>query len=330
MRVRRWNFRDRGLWVNDTSGRGDLVVVPPAAFDANYYASHCGPVRYDRSEEVWGVFFGRIADTLIRSFRPARAFDAGCALGFLVEAFWDRGVECWGRDISEYGISQVRADIRPFCSVGSIADRIDGRYDLVTCIEVVEHMPEAEAKRAIAAIANATDRVLFSSSPEDLTEPTHVTVRPPIFWIRLFGEQGFSPVLSYDATFVVAHTMLFERTPKPPSEEMMQGAAEIARLRMQVAKRDQTIHVLNTTILQQQAAAGALPTWKAGPIRQTATLGEIAPAEEASEEGARAIESIWANPSRQDRFGIKLRAALEHPFSSERRKRRRNQLARWR
>src|SRR5258708_4713731 len=116
---------------------------PTPEYGPGYYRKHCGPLPYDRSCPHWGIFFGGVAETLIRSFRPRRVFDAGCALGFLVEAFWDRGVEAWGRDISEFAISEVRVDLRGFCSVGSVADPIEGRFDLITCIEVLEHMPEA-------------------------------------------------------------------------------------------------------------------------------------------------------------------------------------------
>ena len=84
---------------------------------------------------------------------------------------------------------QIRQLRRPprhpsVCSLGSVADPIEGRYDLVTCIEVLEHMPEAEAIRAIAAMTKATDRILFSSSPSDFNEPTHVNVHRAIYWLR--------------------------------------------------------------------------------------------------------------------------------------------------
>ena len=105
-------------------------------------------------------------------------FDAGRAHGFLVEALWDRGVEAHGRDISAFAISQVRPDIRAYCATGSIADPITGHYDLVTCIEVLEHMNEPDAIQAIAEMTKVTDRILFSSSPNDFAEPTHVNVRP--------------------------------------------------------------------------------------------------------------------------------------------------------
>jgi len=225
--------------MDDLSSRAALRESGSEVFDSQYYATSCGSQPYDHSLPYWGVFFGRIADELIRSFRPQRVFDAGCAHGFLVEAFWDRGVEAWGRDISSFANSDVRPDMRPYCSVGSIADPIEGKYDLVTCIEVLEHMPEAEAIRAIGTMASVTDRILFSSSPNDFKEPTHINVRPPIYWLRLFAAQGFAPDVGYDATFVLPHTIVLERVDAAPAERHLVACAELVRTRMLLAEREQ-------------------------------------------------------------------------------------------
>jgi SAM-dependent methyltransferase len=207
-------------------------------FDREYYATHCGSLPYDHSCGFWAGFFGRIADELMRSFRPRRVFDAGCAHGFLVEAFWDRGVEAWGRDISRFANSDVRPDLRQYCAVGSIADPIEGRYDLITCIEVLEHMPEADAIQAIAAMACVTDRILFSSSPSDFNEPTHINVRPAIYWLRLFAAQGFAPDMGYDATFILPHTLMLERADVAPRERDLSACAELVRIRLLLADRE--------------------------------------------------------------------------------------------
>ncbi|MDQ2844125.1 MAG: class I SAM-dependent methyltransferase, partial [Acidobacteriota bacterium] len=128
-------------------------------------------------------------------------------MGFLVEAFWDRGVYCEGIDISEYAISQVRRDIQGFCSVASITNPIEGRFDLVTCIEVLEHLPQDQVKTAVANLCGAADEVLFSSTPTDLEERTHYSVRPTLFWLELFSEFGFLPDARFDASFVAPHCM---------------------------------------------------------------------------------------------------------------------------
>ena len=151
-----------------------------------YFSSHCGPVPYVRND-YWLGFFGNIADVIVRSFAPGRVFDAGCAIGMLVECLWDRGVEAHGRDISEWAISQARADIRPWCQIGSLAEPIDGEYDLITCIEVLEHIAEDDALRAIASLAASAPRILFSSTPTDLAAPE--LLAEPLGGSRLCAER---------------------------------------------------------------------------------------------------------------------------------------------
>ena len=218
---------------------GELIAVdtcPVELYGAEYYASHCGPFPYERSAH-WLQFFAKTADELIRAIRPTCVFDAGCAHGFLVEAFWDRGVEAYGRDISSFTISRVRPDLRPYCEVGSISDPLPDHYDLVTCIEVLEHMPEKLALRAIRSMTAATTRIFFSSSPDDFDEPTHVNVRPPIYWLRRFAEAGFAPVPGFDGSFLCHQAMLLEHRDGPIDEQLLLGQAEIIRLRLEILQR---------------------------------------------------------------------------------------------
>src|SRR6266699_3931927 len=68
---------------------------------------------YRRGESLWQTYFGQIADLIVSGLAPRTVLDAGCAIGFLVEARRERGVEAWGIDISEYAIEQVPETIRP-------------------------------------------------------------------------------------------------------------------------------------------------------------------------------------------------------------------------
>ena len=185
-------------------------ALPQQIYDSAYYKSHLGEIPYERNQH-WLEFFGGIADNLIRSLRPRSVFDAGCAWGFLVESLRDRGVEAWGRDISGFAIDSVRPDMRDYCAEGSITAAIFGRYDLATCIEVVEHMPADEADRAIGNLCAVADVILFSSSPSDFEEESHINVHPPLYWLRLFQQRGFSPDIGYDASFVSPHAFLLRR-----------------------------------------------------------------------------------------------------------------------
>ncbi len=128
---------------------------------------------------------------------PRTVLDAGCAIGLLVEGLRANGMDARGFDISAYAISQAPAALAPYLSVRSITDEIEGHYDLITCLEVVEHLPPRLADEGIANICRHADAVLFSSSPEDFDELTHINVRPMEQWARRFAEQGFYRDLSY-------------------------------------------------------------------------------------------------------------------------------------
>jgi len=195
-------------------------------YGPEYYATSCGR-PYERSAD-WLNFFSIIADQIIRALHPRRVLDAGCAMGFLVEAFWDRGVYCEGIDVSEYAISKVRGDVKDYCSVGSITDPIAGNFDLITCIEVLEHLRPEAVRSAVANLCAAADVILFSSTPSDLDEPTHYTVRPPIYWLQLFSEFDFWPDARFDASFLTMHAMLL-RKGFPPSDDFLRLFSEYIR-----------------------------------------------------------------------------------------------------
>ena len=146
---------------------------------------------------------------------PKRVLDVGCAKGFLVEALRDRGVDAFGIDVSEYAIGEVRPDIRPYCRVASAVDPFDRTYDLIVCIEVLEHLSEEDGRSAIANMCRSTNDVLFSSTPDDVVEPTHVNVQPRSWWIERFAEHGFPLDVDFDVSFIAAHAMRFRRAPTP-------------------------------------------------------------------------------------------------------------------
>ena len=226
-----------------------------ALYDEQYYSSgYGGPVSYERNE-YWLGFFHAIADQVVRSLQPGRVLDAGCAKGFLVEALWERGVEAYGIDISEYAIAQVRRDMQAYCRRASLTEPIEGTFDLVTCLEVLEHISEAEVRQALGNLTSVTDTILFSSTPTELDEPTHVNVRPIISWLYLFAEFNFAPVLGFDASFVTPHAMLLRRAQQAPSRDVLILFADLIRYRLTLTDRHKkNAHLTNETErLRQQA-----------------------------------------------------------------------------
>jgi 2-polyprenyl-3-methyl-5-hydroxy-6-metoxy-1,4-benzoquinol methylase len=186
----------------------------PARYDAAYYAHGCGDRPYAR-DEVWLGFFGDVADRIVADIAPRTVLDAGCAMGFLVETLHERGIEAWGVDISKYAIEQVHESVGDFCAVGSILEPFEQRFDLITCIEVLEHLDAADGAKAIANLCAATDDVLFSSTPEDFREPTHENVQPPDYWAAAFARHGFYRDVDFDGSFLTPWAVRFRRHEGP-------------------------------------------------------------------------------------------------------------------
>ncbi len=216
-------------------------------YGPEYYASHLG-LRYERSEPHWLRFFETIAETIIRELKPATVFDLGCAKGFLVEALRDHGVEAWGSDISDYAIGEVRSDMRPFCQVRSATEPIEGQYELVTCIEVLEHLCDGDGRIAIANMTAVTDTVLFSSTPSDFTEPTHLNVRPVLYWLQLFRDCSFAPDADFDASFVSPQALLLRRSAVQPADEQLFSVALARHIAVEAAPLRNEINVMRNEI----------------------------------------------------------------------------------
>src|SRR4051812_21777270 len=227
-----------------------------SVFNAEYYKHGFGGIPYERNAH-WLEFFAGIARQMVRSLRPKDVLDAGCAWGLLVEAFWDLGVEAHGIDVSEYAIARVRPDMRTYCRVGSIAEPFERRYDLITCIEVVEHMPPDEADLAIANMCRSADRVFFSSTPRDFDEPTHVNVRPVMGWVQLFGKHGFVPDIAYDAGFVAPHAFLLRRSAEALSDDVLSVFHDRIQCRVELTQRLQEIFKAADDIRDLRAASEA-------------------------------------------------------------------------
>src|SRR5215510_13553367 len=260
-----------------------------ALYDKEYYEAHYNP-PYKRSETRWLDFFNHIADELVRSLKPQTVLDVGCAIGFLVEAFWRRGVRAYGIDLSNYAIRQIPEELKGFCAVRSVLEPLPESfplaYDLITCIEVLEHMSHDEGQAAVKNVASKTRCILFSSTPhEDRVEPTHVNVRPVIYWLESFAAVGFYPDLRFDASFVAPQAFLLRKSRPKVGEDTLPFFAdsinkkflinaqqqEIARLTQsnqelqrkvesEVSKRDQEIRNFRSMRQQLQEALGKQQT----------------------------------------------------------------------
>jgi SAM-dependent methyltransferase len=127
---------------------------------------------------------------------PGRALDAGCGHGAIVHELLDRGWDAYGFDASHWLIEQARVfrrDIADRFEVGRLPDvPIDGTFDLITSIEVLEHVAEpVETVRSLGRRLKPGGR-LIATTPNrrplipwwdaETSDPTHVNVHEPPWW----------------------------------------------------------------------------------------------------------------------------------------------------
>jgi hypothetical protein len=75
----------------------------------------------------------------------------------------------------------------------------------------LEHLPKADGQRAIANLCAHADDILFSSTPDDYAEATHVNVQQPDYWAEQFAQQGFFHDLDFDASFITPWAARFRK-----------------------------------------------------------------------------------------------------------------------
>jgi 2-polyprenyl-6-hydroxyphenyl methylase / 3-demethylubiquinone-9 3-methyltransferase len=101
-----------------------------------------------------------------------RVLDVGCGGGILAEAMARRGAEVTGIDLSEKGLRVAELHVLESklavryekASAEAYAETHAGEFDVVTCMELLEHVPEPAAMvAACAALIRPGGRVFFST-----------------------------------------------------------------------------------------------------------------------------------------------------------------------
>lgn len=105
---------------------------------------------------------------LWKHFDVSRTLDVGCALGFVVEALRELGIDAEGMDVSEFAIANANKGAKGHVQVGSLLDRLpcdDTSFDLVSAIETLEHLEPDSIPYALAELRRITSRFLVATIP---------------------------------------------------------------------------------------------------------------------------------------------------------------------
>lgn len=145
-----------------------------AMYDASYFTGHD-----ERTAGVSGYgTYARegsnadVAAYLLWRFLPfRRSLDIGCARGFVVECLLELGYDAHGCDISEFAISAADPALRDRLSVLDLTQRRSRRqlrgerYDLVTTLEVLEHLDPLQVPAALRFLRSIASGYVVATIP---------------------------------------------------------------------------------------------------------------------------------------------------------------------
>lgn len=136
----------------------------------------------------------RIAKFVAPLLDTKSLLDVGCGRGAWLNEWRNAGVElAHGVDgpyvrrssllISEIDFTAVDLS-RPF--------RLGRKYDLVTCLEVAEHLPPSASESLVSSLVEHSNLVLFSAATPGQGGENHINEKPLAYWQTIFSKHGYS------------------------------------------------------------------------------------------------------------------------------------------
>ncbi len=133
---------------------------------------------------------------LAQRYRPASVLDIGCRSGAYLKYFASQGTQrIKGIDSFErrarylQPTEYVQVDLsKPF--------ELAQTFDLVVCLEVIQHIPAQSEHILISSVArHARERIVFSGARVGQPGAGHINCRPISHWLDLFASAGWYPCL---------------------------------------------------------------------------------------------------------------------------------------
>lgn len=155
------------------------------------------PLPFDeaafRRREVFRPNYATVCGALTNLIPFDTVLDLGCGNGFLLDAMLALGKDARGVELSPEVVPLLPAHLRDRVQIAD-AVRLGrvGRFDLVACVEVAEHIPADASTTLVDTIAaNAGRWVYFTAASPHQPGHGHINCRPQFFWMNEFRKRGF-------------------------------------------------------------------------------------------------------------------------------------------
>jgi ubiquinone/menaquinone biosynthesis C-methylase UbiE len=168
-------------------------------YDKDYFENGVATKKSNYTDYSWarlGSYFQKTAKHIVDKFAPSTSLDIGCAKGFLVKALEGLGIDAHGIDPSEYALVEAHPDIKDRLTEGMAQSTPfeENSYDVVTCFDVLEHIPEDDVPQVLSEMLRVSKqwvilRVVTKELPDDV-DANHATIHDKDWWIEKIKEAG--------------------------------------------------------------------------------------------------------------------------------------------
>lgn len=133
--------------------------------------------------------------------KPTFVADFGCGVGPYLYAWEMTGVTCEGYELSRYAIENKICNAPIYRMDLNVKNDFSDtcKYDLVTAIDVLEHLEYDKVDSAIDTLIDASNKYILTSIPYKGTpncenDPTHIIKESREYWVDKFTTQGLKEV----------------------------------------------------------------------------------------------------------------------------------------
>lgn len=158
--------------------------MTPASYEDNFFSLHL-----DNS-----ISSGReVIPVVLKYVQPASVIDIGCGIGTWLSAWKENGIkDVLGVDGDYVKAEELLVDKTEFVPFNlETGYKSHRKYDLVTSLEVAEHIKPPSAKIFVDSLCSLGDVILFSAAIPYQEGTLHFNEQYPGYWAKLFAENGF-------------------------------------------------------------------------------------------------------------------------------------------
>jgi hypothetical protein len=161
-----------------------FAAMANSPYSKTYYNNHSSGSLSSAEETI---------PVILEYISPASVVDVGCGVATWLSVWEKNGIkDIQGLDGEYIKKDQLMIDPSKFQSIDLEKGlSLPRRFDLVTSLEVAEHLQPASASKFVRSLCSLGDVIVFSAAMPHQGGLNHYNEQYPGYWVAHFAENGF-------------------------------------------------------------------------------------------------------------------------------------------